>query len=167
LGDDLKNVEPTFMGSAPRLWENLHERILKRIAQAHPMRRLLFKIAYFLGKQYKESVYHLKGNNLKLKPSSEIIRLVTLPLHLLRWLVVVPWYGFFNAAVLEPIRLSAGGSLKATISGGGALPVEIDKFFNYIGIPVLEGYGMTETSPVLAVRLQEQLVVGYGRATGV
>jgi long-chain acyl-CoA synthetase len=160
LGDDLKNVEPTFMGSAPRLWENLHERILKRIAQAHPMRRLLFKIAYFLGKQYKESVYHLKGNNLKLKPSSEIIRLVTLPLHLLRWLVVVPWYGFFNAAVLEPIRLSAGGSLKATISGGGALPVEIDKFFNYIGIPVLEGYGMTETSPVLAVRLQEQLVVG-------
>jgi long-chain acyl-CoA synthetase len=160
LGDDLKNVEPTFMGSAPRLWENLHERILKKVSQAHPMRRLLFKIAYFLGKQYSESIYHLKGNNLKLTPSSELIRMLTLPLHMLRWLVVVPWYGFFNAAVLEPIRLSAGGSLKATISGGGALPVEIDKFFNYIGIPVLEGYGMTETSPVLAVRLPEQLVVG-------
>lgn len=160
LGDDLKNVEPTFMGSAPRLWENLHERILKRISQAHPMRRLLFKIAYFLGKQYSESMYHLRGNNLKLTPPSEMIRLLTLPLHLLRWLVVVPWYGFFNAAVLEPIRLSAGGSLKATISGGGALPVDIDKFFNYIGIPVLEGYGMTETSPVLAVRLPDQLVVG-------
>jgi long-chain acyl-CoA synthetase len=160
LAGDLKDVEPTFMGSAPRLWENLHEKILKRISIAHPMRRLLFRIAYFLGKQYSESVYHIKGNNLKLTPASEIIRLLMLPLHFLRWLVVVPWYGFFNAAVLEPIRLSAGGSLKATISGGGALPAEIDKFFNYIGIPVLEGYGMTETSPVLAVRLQEQLVVG-------
>jgi long-chain acyl-CoA synthetase len=66
--------------------------------------------------------------------------------------MVLPFYGFFNVAVLEPVRLSAGGSLKATISGGGALPVEIDRFFNYIGIPVLEGYGMTETSPVIAVR---------------
>jgi long-chain acyl-CoA synthetase len=160
LADDLKNVEPTFMGSAPRLWENLHERIMDRISEAHPMRRALFHIAYFLGKHYKDSVFFLQGNNLKLKPQPVWERILLSPLHLMRWLLVLPWFGFFNAAVLEPIRLSAGGSLKATVSGGGALPEEIDKFFNYIGIPVLEGYGMTETSPVLAVRTEEDLVVG-------
>jgi long-chain acyl-CoA synthetase len=139
LADDLKNVEPTFMGSAPRLWESLHEKILKRISQAHPMRRALFRIAYFLSKQYMDSVYFMTGNNLKMKPQSTVKRILLTPFQMLRWLLVLPWYGFFNAAVLEPIRLSAGGSLKATVSGGGALPVEIDKFFNYIGIPVLEG----------------------------
>jgi long-chain acyl-CoA synthetase len=160
LADDLKNVEPTFMGSAPRLWESLHEKILKRISQAHPMRRALFRIAYFLSKQYMDSVYFMTGNNLKIKPQSTVKRILLTPFQMLRWLLVLPWYGFFNAAVLEPIRMSAGGSLKATVSGGGALPVEIDKFFNYIGIPVLEGYGMTETSPVLAVRREDQIVVG-------
>jgi long-chain acyl-CoA synthetase len=72
----------------------------------------------------------------------------------------LPWYGFFNAAVLERVRQSAGGSLNVTISGGGALPLHIDKFFNYVGIPVLEGYGMTETSPVISVRSLNNLVVG-------
>ncbi len=73
---------------------------------------------------------------------------------------MLPWYGFFNAAVLERIRLGAGGSLIATISGGGALPIHIDNFFNFVGIPVLEGYGMTETSPVISCRSTEDLVVG-------
>jgi long-chain acyl-CoA synthetase len=69
--------------------------------------------------------------------------------------------------VLESIRRKAGGSLKYTISGGGALPPEIDRFFNAIGIPVLEGYGLTETSPVIAVRTPEQLVQGtVGPAIG-
>ena len=160
LADDLKNVEPTFMGSAPRLWESLHQRILKRVKEAHPMRRLLFHTAYFLSKQYKSSLYFMFDRKLKTEKESSLLRIVQLPFHALRWLLVTPFYGFFNVAVLEPIRLSAGGSLKATVSGGGALPKEIDRFFNYIGIPVLEGYGMTETSPVIAVRTEDQLVIG-------
>jgi len=160
LAEDMKNVEPTFMGSAPRLWEKLHDRILKSIRESHPMRRLLFRIAYFLARQYKDSVYFMKDKKLKMKPEAEWKRPLLIPLHALRWLLVVPWYGFFNAAVLERIRVGAGGSLMATVSGGGALPIEIDKFFNYVGIPVLEGYGMTETSPVLAVRKIDDLVMG-------
>jgi long-chain acyl-CoA synthetase len=160
LAEDMKNVEPTFMGSAPRLWEKLHDRILKSIRESHPMRRLLFRMAYFLARQYKDSVYFMKGKKLKVKPEAEWTRVLLTPLHALRWLLVLPWYGFFNAAVLERIRVGAGGSLKATVSGGGALPIEIDKFFNYVGIPVLEGYGMTETSPVIAVRKIDDLVMG-------
>lgn len=160
LGEDMRNVEPTFMGSAPRLWEKLHERILKSVRDSHPVRRLLFHIAYFLARHYKESVYFMTNKNLKVRPQPVWKRTLLIPFHALRWLIVLPWYGFFNAAVLERIRLGAGGSLKATISGGGALPIDIDKFFNYVGIPVLEGYGMTETSPVIAVRKMNNLVVG-------
>lgn len=160
LAEDLKNVEPTFMGSAPRLWENLYQRILKRVNESHPMRQLLFHTAYFLSKQYKSSLFFLFDKKLKLEPEPIVKRILLSPFHALRWMIVTPFYGFFNVAVLEPVRLSAGGSLKGTVSGGGALPFDIDQFFNYIGIPVLEGYGMTETSPVIAVRSEKNLIIG-------
>lgn len=160
LGEDMRNVEPTFMASAPRLWEKLHERIKKGIKTSHPVRQILFHIAYFLARQYKNSEYFISDKYLKIKHQPTLKHALMLPIHVLRWIIVLPWYGFFNAAVLERIRLGAGGSLKATISGGGALPIHIDKFFNYVGIPVLEGYGMTETSPVISVRSINNLVVG-------
>jgi long-chain acyl-CoA synthetase len=139
LGEDMSNVEPTFMASAPRLWEKMHERILKNIKSSHPVRQVLFHIAYFLSRQYTVSQYFITNKNLKMKPQPLWKRILFMPFHLIRWTIVLPWYGFFNAAVLERIRLGAGGSLKATISGGGALPIHIDRFFNFVGIPVLEG----------------------------
>lgn len=160
LGEDMRNVEPTFMASAPRLWEKLHERILKSVKASHPVRQVLFHIAYFLARQYKVSEYFITNRNLKLSNQPLWKTIILMPFHVVRWLIVLPWYGFFNAAVLERLRLGAGGSLKATISGGGALPIHIDKFFNYVGIPVLEGYGMTESSPVITVRSMDNLVVG-------
>jgi long-chain acyl-CoA synthetase len=160
LGEDMRNVEPTFMASAPRLWEKLHERIIKNIKASHPVRQILFHIAYFLSRQYKESEYFITNKKLKMKYQPWWKTVLLYPFHIIRWTIVMPWYGFFNAAVLERIRLGAGGSLKTTISGGGALPLHIDKFFNYVGIPVLEGYGMTETSPVISVRSMINLVVG-------
>ncbi len=160
IGEDMRNVEPTFMASAPRLWEKLHEKILKGVKASHPVRQILFHIAYFLSRQYNASTYFITNKNLKLKQQAWWKRFILLPFHLVRWTIVLPWYGFFNAAVLERIRLGVGGSLVATISGGGALPIHIDRFFNYMGIPVLEGYGMTETSPVISVRSIDNLVVG-------
>ncbi|MBK1735340.1 long-chain fatty acid--CoA ligase [Halorhodospira abdelmalekii] len=160
LQEDLRNVEPTFMGSAPRLWESLHQRILKSIRQRHPMRRALFRIAYFLSHHYKESVFFLTGRRADLYRQPRAWVALAGVVHVLRWLLLLPWYGFFNAAVLEQVRLAVGGNLKGSVSGGGALPDEIDRFFNYLGIPVLEGYGLTETSPVLAVRTYEQLMIG-------
>lgn len=160
LGDDMRNIEPTFMASAPRLWEKLHERIIKNIKASHWMRQVLFHIAYFLARQYKNSEYFITNKYLRLKFIPFGVRALLYPFHVLRWLVVMPWYGFFNAAVLERIRLGAGGSLKVTISGGGALPLHIDKFFNYVGIPVLEGYGMTETTPVISVRPKTNIIIG-------
>ncbi|MEX0594143.1 MAG: long-chain fatty acid--CoA ligase [Balneolaceae bacterium] len=160
LGDDLREVEPTFMGSAPRLWENLYQRILGSVQDAHWMRRGLFNLAYWLAHHYRYSLSTLRGQVLLYESEGTVRKIMKRVFHLVRWALLLPWYGFFNAAVLEPIRQSTGGSLKATVSGGGALPFEIDQFFNDVGIPVLEGYGMTETSPVIAVRTFDQLVVG-------
>lgn len=159
--EDLQDVEPTFMGSAPRLWESLHDRIHRRIAESHPVRRGLFHIARFLAKNYHRSVAILNGRELRVRPIRPLFKKLRWGCHALRWLLLLPLYGFFNAAVLERIRvLSTGSAMKATISGGGALPPAIDQFFEEIGIRVLEGYGLTETSPVLAVRRPDKPVQG-------
>lgn len=160
FAEDLQHVEPNFMGSAPRLWESLRHRILTTVANAHPVRRALFHSALFLGTHYREALFVLRDQDLRLKPGSPFRVAFGKLFAAIHWAVLLPWYGFFNAAVLESVRLKVGGSLKCTISGGGALPPEIDTFFNAIGIPVLEGYGLTETSPVLAVRTPENLVRG-------
>ena len=161
LADDLKSVDPTFMGSAPRLWENLHKRIMDNVRQAHPVRRALFHISRFLGRNYHSAMLYIRNKYLKTQPESPVKVLLLQFVNIFRWLIMLPFYGFFNATVLEQIRLqTTGGSLKATISGGGALPSEIDEFLNSIGIPVLEGYGLTETSPVLAVRTHKNPVIG-------
>jgi len=160
LGDDLQNVEPTFMGSAPRLWESLHHRIVQGIQRAHPLRRLLFHTAYGLSRWYRASLTAMRGETLSPPPARWWVRGAWQAMHALRWLCVLPGYGFFNAAVLEAVRQKAGGCLKATISGGGALPPSIDAFFRTIGIDVLEGYGLTETCPVLAVRVAGKKVRG-------
>lgn len=160
LAQDLLQVEPTFMGSAPRLWESLHDRILAGIRQAHPMRRLLFHTARGLARLHHGSMAILR-NETPEKPRGPVVWLWLLKAaHLLRVFLLLPFYGFFNAAVLEAVRQKAGGSLKATISGGGALAAHVDAFFTTLGIQVLEGYGLTETSPVLAVRVPGKRVRG-------
>ena len=160
FADDLKQVEPTFMASAPRLWESLRHRILTRVRNAHPVRRALFHTAYFLAVHYREARTLMRGQELRVQPISNLGGALRRIRGALQWTFLLPWYGFFNAAVLETVRRGAGGSLKGTISGGGALSPEVDRFFNAIGIPMLEGYGLTETSPVVSVRTKEKLVRG-------
>jgi long-chain acyl-CoA synthetase len=65
-----------------------------------------------------------------------------------------------DAVVFSKIREALGGELKGTISGGGALPAHVDEFFNVIGIPVYEGYGMTECAPIISVRNVGKIVQG-------
>lgn len=153
LGQDLLNVEPTFMGSAPRLWESLHDKILQGVREAHPMRRLLFHTAFGIANLHHQSLRCLHGEDPEPPALPRPLQQLRKGILALRMALLLPFYGFFNASVLEAVRLKAGGCLKATISGGGALPAHIDHFFTTIGITVLEGYGLTETSPVLAVRV--------------
>lgn len=160
LGDDLKNVQPTFMGSAPRLWESLYLRIIDGVQAAHPVRRFLFHTGYGLAEIYKNSQYYLKNRKLHLHKPNPIVFAIGWLFHFVRWLLITPLYAFFNVSVLERLRQAVGGSLKASLSGGGALPPHVDEFFNYVGIPVLEGYGMTETAAVISVRTLEKLIIG-------
>jgi long-chain acyl-CoA synthetase len=161
IGDDLKTVRPTVMASAPRLWENLYQKLMARIAEAPSLRRKLFHAARFCTCRVKRAEHFFQGQELDLhgrRPAEKLLRGAA---HLCRWIALQLPYRILDKIVLAKLREAVGCSaFRGTISGGGALQPHVDEFFNFIGIPVLEGYGLTESSPVLAVRTWKNLVIG-------
>ena len=160
LGDDLKSVRPTIMASAPRLWEGLHHRILSTIEKAPLVRRALFHSARLSSHAVRRAEDFLWGRKVDPTGRSLPVSLALGALHASLWLVSILPFLLLDAIVLKKLRAIVGGCFRGTISGGGALPPHVDEFFNDIGIPVLEGYGLTESGTVLSVRTWDRLVIG-------
>jgi long-chain acyl-CoA synthetase len=160
LAEDLKVVRPTVMASAPRLWENLYLKILSNVKSAPPIRQKLFHLAYAATRHVKRAERFFKGQQLDEHGRGSLQSLKLALKHALLWLASIVPARLLDGIVLKKLRAIVGGEFRGTISGGGALQPHVDEFFNFIGIPVLEGYGMTETSPVLAVRTWNNLVIG-------
>lgn len=160
IADDLQKVRPTFMASAPRLWEGLYARILQKARSGTFIQRFLFHTAYHCSREYQSARFFLAGQLMDLhgRTRRESLRLALKSV--VRLAVYGIPYALLDGLVLKKLRAVVGGEFCGTVSGGGALPPHVDEFFNYIGIPVLEGYGMTETSPVLAVRTFERRIMG-------
>lgn len=160
IREDMRLVRPTFMASAPRLWESVHQGIQSRVQSTSMISRAMFRAAYFCAKRVGRGIRFLRGNQLDLQGRNPIwsfcLALWHIPMVVLFFLPQLA----LDAIVLRKIRAATGGKLRGTVSGGGALPFHIDEFFNTIGIPVYEGYGLTETSPGLAFRTSDRLVLG-------
>lgn len=126
--NNLLEVRPTIVTTVPRLFERIHSRIMKQVESAPAAKKKLFFWALKVGRHYalarrKKSVSPL----LKMK------------------------HALADKLVFSKIRERLGGRMKFMISGGAALPKEFGEFFEAVGITILEGYGLTETSPVISV----------------
>lgn len=160
LKEDLKIVKPTFLASAPRLWESIYLGIQNNLEKTSLFKKFLFHLAYFCSKEVQHSFRYLKGKVLILEEKSLLEEIVAFFKSILTIFFLFIPYKILDKIVLSKIREATGGELKGSCSGGGALLFHVDEFFNNIGIPVLEGYGMTETSPVISVRTYKDLVIG-------
>ncbi|TGL69395.1 AMP-dependent synthetase/ligase [Leptospira kmetyi] len=160
IKEDLLIVKPTFMASAPRLWENIFHGIQSKIQSGSKLKRILFKSAYFCALKVQRAFNFFKGNELDLEGRNILKSLCMLGQSVLNIGIFSIPYMILDLIVLKKIRQATGGKLRGTVSGGGALPFHIDEFFNVIGIPLFEGYGLTETSPGLAFRTPDHLVIG-------
>lgn len=156
LREDFAIVRPTFMASAPRLWENVYQGIRTNLEKSGAVSRSLFAAASRLSSLVRGSLRTISGN-VRERPLFRVPSVLGSVLAVLA--AGIPFL-LLDFLVLRKIRRATGGALRGSCSGGGALPLHVDEFFNNAGIPVLEGYGMTETSPVIAVRTFDRLVTG-------
>ena len=154
---DLKVEKPTVMCSVPRIWESLHKGILDKIKKGSNLQQLIFNWAIKTGEEYKEAEGILNGTWPLFDRSeytSEELSQAKRTLRRLSWK-----YRLGDMLVFKKIRELTGGRFRFAISGGGALNESIDRFFNIIGLIITEGYGLTETSPILAGRTKKDNIM--------
>jgi len=125
VGDLVATIKPTVFASVPRIYEKVYDKVMDKVNNAPPIRRALFNWA--LGAGRKAYPQQLAGE----KPGGFS-------------------YGLAERIVLSKVREALGGRLRFCISGGAPLPLFTNEFFHSIGIRILEGYGLTETSPVIS-----------------
>ncbi|HWP82229.1 MAG TPA: long-chain fatty acid--CoA ligase [Bacteroidota bacterium] len=126
--DNLLEVRPTIVTTVPRLFERIHGRIMKQLESAPPIRQKIFHWAVEVGKEYARA--KRSGSipaGLKVK------------------------HALAAKLVYSKLKERTGGRIRFFVSGGAALPKQLGEFFEAVGITIIEGYGLTETSPVLTV----------------
>jgi long-chain acyl-CoA synthetase len=142
LADDLQSVRPTLLISVPRIYERVHAAIRARLNEGPTLRRRLFELAVDIGYARFE---HAQGRG--------------------PWLPSFLLWPLLDSLVAKKILARLGGRVRAAISGGAALPPEVSRVFIGLGLIVLQGYGMTELSPVAcANRPDDNLPASVGRA---
>ncbi len=124
LLENISEAQPTIMTAVPRFYQNLYNKININMKKAKGFKAKLIKLTIDLGKK--------KLLKQKMSFFEKFINSIV------------------NLLVRKKIKKQFGGNLKAFISGGGALDKEIGEFLNAIGLPTLQGYGLTETSPVVS-----------------
>ena len=132
LAEDLGVIRPTLLISVPRIYERIWGAIRAKLDEGSPLKKKLFMTAVDVGYARFE---HAQG----------------------RW----PWQLSFllwpvlNALVASKVLARLGGRMRAAMSGGAALPPDISRVFIGLGLPVLQGYGLTETSPIACANSPE------------
>ena len=136
LADDLKTVRPTILVSVPRIYERVHAKLLETLGPT-PWKMQLYEAA-----QAKGWARFCAEQKLPAPDAGEA--------KAGGWMAALPWF-LLKALVAEPLLAQFGGRVRVAVSGGAALSPTIAKCFLGLGLPLIQGYGMTETSPVVSV----------------
>jgi long-chain acyl-CoA synthetase len=147
LKQDLREHQPHYMVAVPRLWESIYEGAQKQFREQPPNKQKLVNFFFKISQDYIKAQRIVTGLDIDRQFSSgnklgaQLKSLFLKPLHQLG-----------DKLVYQKVRSATGGQIKHIINGGGALPLHIDNFFDIVGVSILVGYGLTETSPITNVR---------------
>jgi len=129
-GEAARRMRPQLFGAVPRFFEKVQERVMHEVAHAPKLKQALFHAALRAGLERVRTGRRRLACRL------------------------------YDPIVFAKIRAALGGRIRFNISGGAPLPVFVGEFFHAVGIRVLEGYGLTETSPVIAVNPYDRFRLG-------
>ncbi|MEH2064444.1 MAG: AMP-binding protein [Nostoc sp.] len=153
---DLRKFKPNYMVGVPRLWESIYEGVQKQFREQPANKQRLVNFLLGISEKYIKARRVAQGLNLNNLHASAIERLAAR----IQASALLPLHTLGERLVYAKVREATGGEVKQMISGGGALPRHIDNFFEIIGVQILQGYGLTETSPVTHVRRPWRNLIG-------
>ena len=138
LTSNIQEVKPTAILTVPRLLERIEERVRKNVTSKGGLSLKIFDWSIKMGEKRR----HLRENNQTPGPILSLQLLLA------------------EKLVFSKIKEKLGGNMQLMISGGGAMPQHVGEFFGNIGVTVCEGYGLTETSPLVTVNEPHRQVFG-------
>ena len=156
LRDDMAQLKPHLLPCVPRIWESVYDGIRAKVRKMPRGRQWVFNFFVAAGRKFVLARRVAKGLDARRRPASLFTR---------GWAAMVactlkPIHALGDRLVFKGIRDVTGGRMEAAVSGGGSLAPYIDDFFEMVGIPILNGYGLTEASPVLSARRLDHNVRG-------
>ena len=128
---NMSEVKPHFMTAVPRFYDSLHTRISQGLKKQGKLSQLFFSTTLKLGKK--------EYNNQKMTSMEKFLN------------------GIMDKIVRKKVNKRFGGSLRALVSGGAALNYEVGLYLTALGLPLLQGYGQTETAPVISANPPERI----------
>jgi long-chain acyl-CoA synthetase len=135
--DNMVEIRPTVLTTVPRLFERIHSRVLKQVDSGSRLKRRIFSWAIAVGRAYA-----MAKRARKVSPVLAFKRAIA------------------DRLVYSKLRERTGGRLRFFVSGGAALGKEFGEFFEAVGLKIIEGYGLTESSPVITVNPFENYKFG-------
>jgi long-chain acyl-CoA synthetase len=146
-------IKPTALASVPRVWESLHTGIIKAVRSESKLKYGIFRFFFMVGVAFQSCRNVLVDRLPRFEIEFFLVTAVRWLFALAGFIVLFLFDRLGDLLVFSKIRTKTGGCLRIPVSGGGAMPPHIDRFFSIIKIDILEGYGLTETSPVIGVRV--------------
>ena len=146
---DMQKVRPHWTAGVPRLWESVRASTYRKANNEGGINAVMFHFFVGVGGTFADLKNLFLG---RIPVFKKRLRWLDIVLTIIPLILITPFKLLGDALVFSKLKALFGGRLIAAISGGGALPGYVDKFFQSAGITLLEGYGLTETAPVLTVR---------------
>ncbi|MDY5123783.1 MAG: long-chain fatty acid--CoA ligase [Treponema sp.] len=146
---DMKKMNPHLLPAVPRVFEAVYDGVTKKMRKAGGIVNDMFN--FFVG----AAIVHKRMQRKMFNKNPSFTRyhgVFWTILFFIPWLLMWPVYWLGDLIVFRKIKVMLGKNFRAGIAGGGALSPQIDEFFWALGIKLVEGYGMTETAPIISVR---------------
>ena len=145
---DLADFKPYYMVGVPRLWESIYEGVQKQFREQPASKQKLIHFFLAQSQRYITAKRTCQGLNLETLKPSILQRLWAVLQTILLW----PLHQLGDKLVYQKVRAATGGQVRFVVSGGGSIADHLEDFYEIIGVNILGGYGLTETSPISNVR---------------
>ena len=146
---DFQKINPQMLPAVPRVFEAVYEGVNRTMRKTGGLVYALFKFFVGASKLHSRIHRHLFRQTARFKADYLVLSWIVL---FIPWVLLYPLKALGGVIIFKKIRAKLGNNFRGGISGGGALPPQIDEFFWAIGVNLVEGYGLTETAPVVSVR---------------
>lgn len=146
---DLTSLNPSLLPAVPRVWEAVYDGVWRKMRKTGGVVYALFR--FFVAEAQLWCAIDRKLRRKNARFGRDYLGFWW-PVLVLPWLLLYPVKMLGNLIVFRKIKAMLGKNFRAGIAGGGAFPAYIDKFFWAVGVNIVEGYGLTETAPIIGVR---------------